>query len=102
MKSINLKLTLLAASAALMLVACNRNDASNDKTAGQKLDTAIAKVEQKTEDAKTEIKQDMAAAKESVSNAADKVASKAEDAAITTGVNAELAKDPALSALRID
>lgn len=99
-------LTLLAAAATLALGACSRND---DTTVGQKIDSAIAKTEQKAEEAKAEVKSEMADAKvasdkmaQKIENAADKVGNSVSDAAVTASVNAELARDPALSALKID
>ena len=113
---------LIAAAAALALSACSKQD--DERTAGQKLDSAVATAEQRTEQAKTEIKQEMAEAKASteatadklgqkmdnatdnmaakVENASDKVAATVADAAITASVNAELAKDDKLSALKIN
>ena len=115
------KTLLLAATAALALSACDRQD---DRTAGQKLDSAIAQTEQRAQEAKTQLKQEGAEARaalqsgaenaatgvenaadraaKAVGQAADQVSAKTNDAAITTQVNAELAKDPGLSALRID
>ena len=101
---------LLTAAAMLALTACGKAD---ERTVGQQIDSAVAKVEQKTAVAKAEIKQEMAEAKSSTDAATDKLASKLEsasdklatsvqDAAITTGVNAELAKDDKLSALKIN
>lgn len=118
----SLKLPLLAvALAALTLTACNRAD---DRTAGQKLDSAIAKAEQQTDAAKADLQKEADAAKVRAQDAADqagktvdqavnKVANKVEsaagtvaatvaDAAITASVNAELAKDTTLSAMRIN
>jgi|SRR6218665_404410 len=76
------------AAAALLMTACNKPDDS--KTAGQKLDETIAKTEQRADDmkAKTEA-------------AVDKAVVSVEDAGITASIKAELAKDPALSALSI-
>lgn len=101
---------LMITAAALTLVACGKTD---DRSVGQQIDSSIAKVEQKTEQAKTEVKQEMAEAKASTEAATDKLASKIEtasdkvansvqDASITTSVNAELAKDKQLSALKIN
>lgn len=70
-----------ALAGALLLGACGRED---NRTAGQTVDDTIGKVERKTE------------------NAGDKVAAVARDAAITTEINAELAKDASLSALKVD
>jgi len=101
---------LIAVVAALALGACGRAD---ERTAGQQLDAAVAQSGQKVDAAKVEVQQQTADAKVSleagaakaataVENAANKVADKTADAMITAGVNAELAKDPGLSALRID
>lgn len=106
--------TLVAVSAiglAVLLGACGKTD--DGQTVGQKVDAGIANAEQKTEAAQAEAKQQMDAAKaqiseatsdakQAVGQAADKVAEKLDDAAITASVNAELAKDPQLSALRIN
>lgn len=100
----------ISTAAALVLTGCGRDD---NRTAGQQLDSAIAKTEQKAEQAKAEVKREMAQAKagteaatgkaaEALRNTTDQVVSKVEDAGITASVNAELAKDPGLSALRIN
>jgi osmotically-inducible protein OsmY len=95
---------------ALSVAACNRHE---DKTAGQQLDAAIAKTEQQTQEATDAVKREMAEAKADTAAAADTVEAKAKaaadmvsdkvaDAAITANVNAELAKDTQLSALKIN
>lgn len=127
-----LSLLSIAAAAALALSACSKDD---PRTAGEKLDAAVAKTENAAAEAKAEIKQESAEAKAAMersadkanaslndtadktsaaisnaadktsaamNNAADKVAAKSSDALITTSVNAELAKDSSLSALKID
>jgi len=82
-------LTLCVVSAAVLALAgCNRNDGS---TVGQKLDTAVAKTEQGAADASRAVK-----------NKTADVAQSVNDATITAAVNADLAKDPDLSALRIN
>ncbi|NRF68143.1 BON domain-containing protein [Aquincola sp. S2] len=102
---------LAVTAAALALVACNKQD--DQRTVGQQIDSTIAKAEQKTEQAKAEVKQESAEAKANIEAAADKAAQKVEnagavvadkvaDASITASVNAALARDPSLSALRID
>jgi len=90
-----LTLTPLATALALALAlgACGRKD--DTSTAGQKVDETVAKVEQKTETMTQDIKQ-------KANEAGDKVAAVAKDAAITAEVNAELAKDNSLSAMKID
>jgi hyperosmotically inducible periplasmic protein len=95
-----LVLTLTAAAAALALSACNRVE--DGRTAGQKVDSAVAKVEQKAAEAKADMKSATESAKETTANAADSMADKAKDASITASVNAELAKDKDLSALKIN
>jgi hyperosmotically inducible periplasmic protein len=82
-------LTLCALSAAVLaLSACNKNDGT---TIGQKLDTAVAKTEQGAADASRAVKDKTADMGQAVG-----------DATITAAVNADLAKDPDLSALRIN
>lgn len=113
---------LVAALAALALgAACSRTD---DRTAGQQLDSAVAKAEQRSDAAAAAVKKDLeqarirteAAADKAgtaigkaadtvagkINNAAGTVGSQVADASITASVNAELAKDPALSAMRIN
>ena len=82
-------LTLCALSAAVLaLSACNRNDGS---TVGQKLDNAVARTEQGAAEASKTVKDKTADMSAAVG-----------DATITAAVNADLAKDPDLSALRIN
>lgn len=101
---------ILATAAALALGACSPDD---KRTAGQELDAAVAKTEQQVDKAAAELKQDSAQAKAAVESsaqtaaakvdaAATAVADKTADAMITAAVNAELAKDRDLSALKID
>lgn len=95
-----LTMTALACTAILALAACdNRN---NDQTAGQKVDAAISTTEQKADAIGAEIKQGVEAAKDGAAAAVDTIADTARDAAITTQVNADLARDPELSALQIN
>ena len=112
---------LAAAVAGLALAGCSRED---NRSAGQQLDSAVAKAEQRTDDGTAAVKKELDQARSSTEAAADKataamgraadtvagkidsaattLASKVADASITASVNAELAKDPALSALRIN
>lgn len=113
------RITLIATGAALAmgLAACNKND---DRTAGQKLDSAIAKTDAAADEAKAKAAaaaddakaaadragadvragaSDLAA---SASAAASAVGDALDDASITASVKAGLAKDPDLSALKID
>ncbi|WP_431110899.1 BON domain-containing protein [Variovorax paradoxus] len=110
---------LLVAGAALTLAAC---DSSDNRTAGQKLDSAIAKTEKAAEtaaaktgeamrDAKAradasgataEVKDGVANMAEAAKKAGTAASATADDAAITASVSAGLAKDPDLSAIKID
>ena len=94
-KSSQLRLTAIAGALALSmatLVGCSRED---NRTAGQQVDQTTERVGDATRDA-------AARAGNAVENAANTVGEKVDDATITASVNAELAKDPTLSALRID
>ena len=117
------RMALLAGGAALALVlaGCDRAD---NKTAGQQLDTAIAKTEQAARDAKatteslaadakakidekapqaeSAIKDGAARVGEATREAGTAIADAVDDATITASVSAGLAKDSELSALRID
>ena len=93
-------LTVCALAAALALGACQRND--EGRTAGQKVDTAVANAEQKAAEIKGDMKQESRQAKDGINRAVDSASEKMKDASITTAVNAELARDAELSALRIN
>lgn len=112
----------LAALAVVMaLGACNRQD---DKTVGQKLDSAIAKTSEAAAQAKIKTEQSAAQAKikteetlanagvalknatqkaeASIKDAASKASEKIDDFAITTAVSSAIAKDAELSLLKIN
>lgn len=109
---------ILAVSAmALGLAAC---DKMKEPTVGQKLDSAVEKTERAAADAKVDAEKAMASAQSKMEEGAAKTEAAAEnagnavrqagssamemvdDATITAHVSAGLAKDPALSALKID
>jgi hyperosmotically inducible periplasmic protein len=103
---------LLVAVATLIVTGCDRND---NRTAGEKVDSAIAKTERAADEAaaKTGEAAKEARAKVESSDAGSRIANTAkdagsalanaaDDASITTAVTAGLAKDPDLSAIRID
>jgi hyperosmotically inducible protein len=106
--------TLATASAVALLLAlgaCGKQD--DNRTAGQQLDSAVAKTEQAAANAKDEAKSSMASAESAMKDAAqdaktattetaDKMAASIDDAAITASVSAGLAKDPDLSAIKIN
>ncbi|KAF1049833.1 BON domain-containing protein [Xylophilus sp.] len=109
------------AAAAFGLAGCDRHD---NATVGQKVDAAITRTEQAASDAKARAQEAAADAKARTEQAAadakatyqenaprveqsaretnDKIADKVDDIAIKAQVSAGLAKDPDLSALRID
>ena len=92
-------LAVLLAGSALALGACNK---ANDTTAGQKVDSAVAKTESSAKSAESSMKQSAGEAKDAVKDAATTVGNKVDDASITAKVSAGLAKDPDLSAIKID
>ncbi|MGJ7565431.1 BON domain-containing protein [Variovorax sp. GB1R11] len=112
-------LVVIAAAAAFALAACDKSDS---RSAGEKLDGAVAKTEQaaQTAAAKTgeavkeakakvdasgttaEVKDGMANVKEAAKEAGAAVSATVDDAAITASVSAGLAKDPDLSAIKIN
>jgi osmotically-inducible protein OsmY len=87
-------------SAAAVLTACDR--AGQDTTAGQKLDSTVAKVEAQTDASSARVAEASRDASAAVKNSMDTAGEKVKDAAITTAVNAQLAADSSLSALNID
>lgn len=115
------RLALMLAGGVLVLAGCGKGD---NQTAGEKLDSAIAKTEQAGDQAKARadrlameakekagssgasmesaIKREAQDAKEAAKTAGASVAASVDDAAITAAVSAGLAKDPDLSATRID
>jgi hyperosmotically inducible periplasmic protein len=102
----------LLAGSALALAACDNAD---NRTAGQQLDSAIAKTEQAAETAAAKTAEALRDAKEKVDasgttaevkdaakDAGAAVSATVDDAAITASVSAGLARDPDLSAIKID
>lgn len=93
------------------LSACGKQD--DGKTAGQKLDSAVASTEKAAAEAKAKAETSMAKAGDAMKDATKKaeasgsstvstMAGKADDAAITASISSEFAKDADLSAIRID
>ena len=95
-----LSLAALACATLLGLTACDKP--SPQATTGEKVDAAINTMEKKADAVGAEVKHGMETAKDSAAKAMDTAADKARDAAITTQINADLARDPELSALKID
>jgi predicted secreted protein len=94
--------TTLAAAMTLLLGVGMAACSDANKTAGQKLDSAVATSEHKADDVKADIKAGAADVKDAAMKATDSVKQVVSDAAITTSINAELAKDSSLSALKIN
>ena len=103
--------SILAVSAlALGLAACGKTE---ERTVGQRLDSAVEKTEQAAADARvkaesamqnaeTKMEQGAANAEATAKDAANTPKGAIDDATITAQVNAGLAKDPDLSALKIN
>lgn len=95
------RLPLLAALAiAAALTACGKQE--DDRTAGQRLDGAIAEAKQSAEDTRREAKEAMHDAENAAARAADKTAQATGDMAITAKVNAALVADDRLKATQIN
>lgn len=103
--------TVLAVSAlALGLAACSKTE---EPTVGQRLDSAVEKTEQAAADARvkaesamqsaeTKMEQGAANAETSTKEAANNAKGVIDDATITAQISAGLAKDPDLSAVKIN
>ena len=91
--------TLGALLSAGFLMACSD---SSQQTAGQKLDQSVAMAQQKGSEIKSDVKQGASELKDQASTMAADAKQTMGDAAISAEVNASLAKDPALSVMKID
>ena len=97
-----------AVLAATTLAACDRGQQADrtanqqERTAGQKLDSTMSKAQEKLDSAKNDMAQGAADAKRDIKNMANDAKDKVNDATITASVNAKLAGDKELSALRIN
>lgn len=91
--------TVCALAAAFALSACNSRD---DATASERADTTVASAERKSDEARADVKRETAEVRSDVNNAIEQAGDKMKDASITTKVNAELAADNDLSALKIN
>lgn len=103
----------MAASLVLVLTVAACGKTGDGKTAGQQLDSAVAKTEQAAAEAKAKAESGMASAGVAIKDAAtqaeasgaamaEKAGDKIDDALITSSVSTGLAKDPDLSAIKID
>lgn len=92
--------SILAVSAlALGLSACGKRE---DTTVGQRLDSAVEKTEQAAADARVKGEGAMQNAESAAKDATHSAKGSIDDATITAQVNANLAKDPDLSAVKIN
>lgn len=94
--------TLFLTMSLIALTACNRTD----ETLGQKVDGAVSQTKeaaaQATNQVTTTVEKALEKSTEIVKEDSAKASSVLDDAAITTSINAGLAKDPDLSAFKID
>jgi hyperosmotically inducible protein len=96
------RLPLLGALAiAAALTACGKHN-DDERTAGQRLDGAIADAKQSANETKQDAKQAMNDAEKSAERAVDKTAQATGDVAITAKVNAALVADDKLKATQIN
>lgn len=92
----------LACSAAVLLALTACNKADDGKTVGQSVDSGIAKTEQAAKDAGNTMKEASRDAQATGSRASTTMGEKIDDVTITATVSTGLAKDPELSAIKIN
>lgn len=92
----------LACSAAVLLALTACNKADDGKTVGQSIDSGIAKTEQAAKDAGNTVKEASKDAQATGSQASTTLGEKIDDVTITATVSTGLAKDPDLSAIKIN
>jgi hyperosmotically inducible periplasmic protein len=91
-------LSLVAGTVAL--AACSKEE--EEPTVGQKIDSTISQAEQKAAEAKSSMEDTAKEARAGMESATDTMTMAVKDAAITTAVKAELARDSSVSALDIN
>lgn len=101
-RPLTLATMIAAVFAATSLAACDRGPQQDSRSAGEKVDSAMARAEQKIDSAKNEMSQGAAEAKRDMKEAGADAKNAVNDASITATVNAKLAADKELSALRIN
>lgn len=92
----------LACSAAVLLALTACNKADDGKTVGQSIDSGVAKTEQAAKDAGNAMKEASKDAQAMGSQASTTMGEKIDDVTITATVSTGLAKDPDLSAIKIN
>ena len=97
-------LAVVALTSLVALGGCNKPNSENpdNRTVGQKIDSAVATTQQKAAEAKADAERAAQSTSDSAKNTADTMGDKAADAAITGKVNAALVGDPQLSMLKIN
>jgi len=93
---------LLAALLALFVLSACDSRQQQGATVGQKVDKAIASAQNAAADVKQSAKQGLDEAAQASKEKSEQVAQKVNDAAITASIKAGIAKDPELSALRVN
>ena len=89
-----------ALALASLLAGCGKHD--DERTAGQKLDGAIADAKQTGAETRADAQQAMNTAENKVKQAADATSEAVTDATIVTKINASLVADDQLKATKID
>lgn len=84
----------------LMLAACGKK--ADDQTVGQKLDAAVTQTGQAAASARSDAREAVQQTRDAVKETGEKMADKLSDATITAEVNAGLARDADLSAIKIN
>lgn len=87
------------AVAGATLAGCDRQQ---DTSVGQKVDNAVERTEQAARTGASEARESISAAASGAREVGEKAAVALDDTAITAAVSAGLAKDPDLSAIRVD
>jgi len=90
---------LAALVASLALGACSRHD---ERSVQERVDATEARAQRQTDEARAEANRTLDTATRATEEAGTKVANAVSDAAITTAVNAQLARDSGLDAGKID
>ena len=94
------RLSMIALALAAALSACSKHD--DDRTAGQKLDGAIADAKQAGAEARADARDAANTAEAKVKDAAHATSEAVADATIVTKINASLAADDQLKATKIN
>ena len=94
------RLSMIALALAAALSACSKHD--DERTAGQKLDGAIADAKQAGNEARADARDAANTAEVKMKEAANATSEVVADATIVTKINASLAADDQLKAIKID